>query len=186
MEQCKEKGLPSTPLTLRLIRVELEGGEVEVLITNLLDVRQYPVYEFKKLYHLRWGVEENYKRLKQWVEIENFTGKLALSVRQDFYARVLSTNLTAMVSNAAQKQVDRDTANRKLPYKVNFAQALSKMKNTIVELLELAGYELQKRLDVLAGYIACTIEPVRDGRSYARIKRMPNKKTYYMNYKRAK
>lgn len=87
IETCKEKGLPTTALTLRLVRVELKNGEIEVLITNLMDERIFPANEFKALYHLRWGIEENYKRLKQWVEIENFSGKSALSVKQDFMPR---------------------------------------------------------------------------------------------------
>jgi hypothetical protein len=68
----------------RLVRVELQDGEVEVLITNLMDGQAFPASEFEELYHLRWGAQENYKRLKQWVEIENFSGKGILSVKQDF------------------------------------------------------------------------------------------------------
>jgi IS4 transposase len=36
-----------------------------------MDCEAYEVDLFKELYYLRWGIEENYKRLKQWVEIEN-------------------------------------------------------------------------------------------------------------------
>jgi hypothetical protein len=36
-----------------------------VLITNLMDEQAFPACEFKELYHLRWGAEENYKRLKR-------------------------------------------------------------------------------------------------------------------------
>jgi hypothetical protein len=50
VEQCLEKGLPTQPLRLRLIRVELEDGEVEVLITNLMDGQAFPACEFKELY----------------------------------------------------------------------------------------------------------------------------------------
>ena len=57
VEQCLEKGLPTQPLKLRLVRVELEDGEVEVLITNLMDEQAFPASEFKELYHLRWGAE---------------------------------------------------------------------------------------------------------------------------------
>lgn len=184
-QQCIDKHLPTEPLTLRLVRVELEN-EVEVLITNLLDNKRYPAGEFKSLYHLRWGVEENYKRLKKWVEIENFTGKSALSVKQDFYAKVLSSNLTAMLVNAAQHLVDEKTLSRKLPYQVNFAQAISKMKNTMVELMMLFNHRLRNRLIDLVTYIACTFEPVRHNRSYERKKRRPNSIPFYMNYKRAK
>lgn len=97
---CREKNIPIAPIKLRLVRVELKN-EVEVLITNLLDSDKYDVSVFKSLYHLRWGIEENYKRLKQWVEIENFSGKSALSVQQDFYAKIVASNLTSLMVNAA-------------------------------------------------------------------------------------
>jgi len=31
--------------------------------------------------------------LKQWVEIENFSGKSVLSIKQDFHAEILAMNL---------------------------------------------------------------------------------------------
>ena len=186
VEQCLEKGLPTQPLKLRLVRVELEDGEVEVLITNLTDEQAFPASEFKELYHLRWGAEENYKRLKQWVEIENFSGKSVLSVKQDFYAKVLSTNLTAMVANAAQQQIDKTTAHRQHDYQVNFAQALSKMKNTVIQLLLFSVRKLQAKLEALIDYIACTIEPIRRGRSYSRSQSKSKNRIFYCNYKRAK
>ncbi len=185
-EACQKKGLPTTALTLRLVRIELDNGEVEVLITNLIDEQIFPAKEFKALYHLRWGIEENYKRLKQWVEIENFSGKSALSVKQDFYAKVLTTNLVSMAANAAQEQVDQAIQGRKYDYQVNFAQAVSKMKNTLVELLMLSGSFLHMKLKVLIDYIACTIEPIRKGRSNPRKKSKMKNKIHYSSYKRSK
>ncbi len=157
---------------------------VEVLITNLMDDQAFPAQVFKELYHLRWGVEENYKRLKQWVEIENFSGKSALSVKQDFYAKILTNNLTAMVANVAQKHIDKTTSDRKHIYQINFSQALSKMKNTVVELVLFSAQKLQDRLEALIDYMACTIEPVRNGRRYPR--RKSNTKTFNGNYKIAR
>ena len=58
MRQCREGHLPADPLHVRLIRVELESGEVEVLITSLRDTKAYPYCAFAKLYALRWGIEE--------------------------------------------------------------------------------------------------------------------------------
>jgi IS4 transposase len=72
-----------------------------------MDPVEYEASLFKALYHLRWGIEENYKRLKQWVEIENFSGKSALSVKQDFYAKIIASNLTSLMALAAQKEVDK-------------------------------------------------------------------------------
>jgi len=58
-----------------------------------------------------------------------------LSVTQDFYEKVWASNLTAMVANVTQKQVDKTTSDRQHIYQINFSQALSKMKNTVVELV---------------------------------------------------
>jgi len=178
VEQGKEKGLPTHPIRLRLIRVDLNNGEFEVLITNLMDENAFPVSEFEGLYHLRWGVEENYKRLKQWVEIENFSGKSVLSIKHDFYAKVLTTNLTLMAANAAQLHVDKATAQRKHDDQVNFAQALSKMKNTLVELLALSVQERVYRLEKLFHYMARTTEPIRKGRSYRRLNAKSNNRFF--------
>jgi hypothetical protein len=105
-----------------------------------------------------------------------------LSVKQDFYAKVLSTKLTAMVANAAQQQVDKATAHRKHEYQVNFAQALSKMKNTLIERLLLSVRKLQGKLEALIDYIARTIEP----RSYSRSTSKSKNRIFYCNYKRTK
>jgi hypothetical protein len=59
----------------------------------MMDCEAYEVDLFKKLYYLRWGIEENYKRLKQWVEIENFSGKSVLSIQQDFYAKMCASRI---------------------------------------------------------------------------------------------
>ncbi len=91
------------------------------------------------------------------MEIENFSGKSALSVKQDFYTKVLITILTSMLANTAQKQVDKTIAHRKYDYQVNFAQAVSKMKNMVAELLIISTHYLQSRLKALVDYIACTI-----------------------------
>ena len=64
IKTCIEKRLSNAPIKLRLVRVDLPN-EVEVLITNLMDTGLYEASLFKSLYHVRWGVEENYKRLKQ-------------------------------------------------------------------------------------------------------------------------
>ena len=181
--QCKSKGLPYQPITLRLVRVAL-GDEVEVLISNLLDTETYPVTIFKELYHLRWGVEENYKRLKQWVEIENFSGRSALSIRQDFHAKILSSNLASMLVNVAQIKVENTLAARRLTYQINFAQALSKMKNTIVQWWWLRPKRLRERIVKMIRYIACTVESVRPGRSYHRNTSKKNR-LFYSAYKRA-
>jgi len=182
LEACQNHGLDTLPIQVRLVRVELESGEAEVLITSLTDMEQYPHHLFASLYHDRWPVEEDYKTMKCRIEIENFTGKSALSVYQDFHARVFSKNLTAMLTFTAQEQVELSTAERKQSYQINFTQALSTMRDSIVLLFQRTGAIVQKIICNLLTTIASAIEPVRPGRKYLRNHKRSQRK-YSLNYK---
>jgi hypothetical protein len=167
---CRELGLDTKPLKLRLVRVELESGESEILITSLLDRQAYPVECFGDLYHHRWPVEEDIKHLKHRLEIENFTGKSVLSVYQDFHAKVLTKNLAAVIAHHSQGLVERETSARKHRYQINFAQLLSKLKDTVVLL-----FDREKIIPLIRKIIAIavrSIEPIRPGRKYPRVKKV--------------
>jgi len=114
-------------MRLRLIKVELDSGETEVLITSLIDCEKYPLQLFTELYHDRWPVEEDYKVMKCRIDLENFSGQSELSVYQDFHARIFSKNITSMLAFAAQKNVAEKTRTRMHDYRVNFTQVLSTM-----------------------------------------------------------
>jgi hypothetical protein len=114
-KQCQLYGLSCEPIALRLIRVKLKGGEIEVLATSLLDEDAYRHAWFKHLYHLRWGVEEGYKREKRRIESENFSGRSTQVIKQDFYAKIFALNLTAILSWEAQAIADRLYEERKRP-----------------------------------------------------------------------
>ena len=167
IETCLKKGLPIATIKLRLVRVDLPN-EVEVLITNLMDTEVYEAELFKALYYLRWGIEENYKCLKQWVEIENFSGKSVLSVQQDFYAKIVTSNLTKLMAIAAQEKVEKRTQDLELDYQVNSAQALSKMKHQFFVLILNAHRDILQSIERIIDYISLTIEAVRKGRSAPR------------------
>jgi len=152
---------------LRLVRVDLPN-ETEVLVTNLMDEAVYDCSVFKSLYHLRWGIEENYKRLKQWVEIENFSGKSTLSVKQDFYAKIVASNLTTLLAIQAQEIVDKRTRELRRSYQINYAQALSKMKHRIVLLITSQTDRITTLIKQSIAYLSKTVEAVREGRSYPR------------------
>ena len=100
------------------------------------------------------------------------------------YTSVTLSEILALLDDP--QQVDKATAHRKHDYQVNFAQALSKMKNILIELLLLSVRKLQGKLEALIDYIACTIEPIRRGRSYSRTNSKSKNRIFYCNYKRAK
>ncbi len=47
---------------------------------------------------------------------ENFSGKSGWSVQQDFYAKIVASNLTALIAMAAQETITTKTKHLKLKY----------------------------------------------------------------------
>jgi len=180
IQECQERNLSAEPLTVRLIRVELDDGQVEVLVTSLLDSDAYPVSVFKELYHLRWPVEEDYKALKSRIEVENWSGLSVLTVYQDFHAKVFAKNLTTLLARSAQKVVEQEGQTKNLGYQVNMTNAFSKMKDALALLLQRT--DILPLLEKLWQLMIRTIEPIRPGRSFPRIKRVKPKK-FALSYK---
>ncbi|MFN2270411.1 MAG: IS4/IS5 family transposase, partial [Anaerolineae bacterium] len=132
------------------------------------------------LYHQRWPVEEDYKELKLRVVVENWSGKSALSINQDFYAKVLTANLSAILAQPAQQEVARQSQSKQYAYQVNFTHLLSKMKDSVVYLLR--GLAVRDILDGLWQIMVRTVEPIRPGRRYPRSKARMLKR-FSMTYK---
>ena len=181
IEKCKELGLEVSSLKLRFVRVELDSGEVEVLITSLTDKDALPYECFAELYHLRWPVEEDYKKMKSWIEIENFSGKSVESVYQDFYAKVFAKNLTAILASTTSRDIDAVYKTRKYLYQINYAQAYAEMKRIIPLLFLRSKDTVSEIISALREFLIQTVEPVRPGRKFPRKKGQP--RNYYLNYK---
>lgn len=183
IKYCKELGLDLNPLKLRLIRVTLDTGESEILITSLLDKASHPVEIFGELYHERWPVEEDYKIMKCRMEMEAFTGKSVLSINQDFHANVFAKNLVSMLTFSAQSDLKSAGVKEKHPHQINFSQAIGKAKHVIVLLFQRTKATVLKLIQEFIKVVAITTEPVRPGRKYPR-NHKKTKKQYYPNYKR--
>jgi hypothetical protein len=182
--QCRAYGLAGEPITLRLVRVTLQNGQTEVLATSLLNETAWPTAWFKELYHRRWGVEEGYKRVKCRVELENFSGRSAQVVRQDVYAKLFTLNLTAICAWVAQAIAERLHQHRRRAYRVNFAHALSRMKDSAVRLL--LGPEGATVLTPLVLAIATTVEALRPDRTFPRKIKPAKLHGFHPNYKRCR
>lgn len=180
--QCKKMGLDTVPLRLRLVRVELDSGEIEVLITTLTDTVRFPLEIFADLYHQRWPVEEDYKTLKCRMEIERFTGESVLSIYQDFHAAIFAKNLTSVLCYSPSQALKRACKTTKYEHQINFAHALAKMKNTIALLFQRSHIEISRILENLYQIFIRTTEPIRPGRKYPRNQRIL-RRSFYMTYK---
>lgn len=180
IRDCEKLGLPTTPLKIRLLRIELDDGAIEVLATSLIDYDLYPYELFKELYFQRWPVEEDYKLLKSRIEIANFTGKSVLAVYQDFYARVFMANLTSMLAFPVHEKIVAKHENSKLEYKINWTQALAKMRESGILLFFRNNIvDIIKKLWQL---FVSDDSAIRPGRKFPR-KYSPHTKKYYFAYK---
>ena len=164
---CEEQELPAGSLRVRLVKIVLNSGEIEVLMTNLLDRAIWSVERLGELYGMRWGAEEEYKFSKVRTEIERWSGKSQRAIEQDFQGRILLENLSTILSSEAQPIVERETHACRYRYQVNRTRALSLTREIIYKLLLVpkAVAELFGRLLERFAEKPC---PIRPGRTYPR------------------
>lgn len=174
----KRNGINVEPIKCRFICVTLPSGEKEVLITSLVDTEKYPSHFFKKLYHLRWDIEESYKKDKHRLQLENFSGKTIIAIYQDFYAKILLANITAIFSSGLERKIKQKNKKTKYRYQLNITTALAKVKETIALLFTKSNIiELLKRL--IQMFLA-NILPIRPNRSFERNRQ--KRKRYHKGY----
>jgi len=99
------------------------------------DVVSYPTAEFQDLYHERWGQETFHLLLKSLLDLENWSGRTAEAVRQDFHATVFLCNLESLLTRPAQAQLDAGNAQRQHLAQVNRAVAYHALRDQVLELL---------------------------------------------------
>jgi len=172
-----------TTITCRLIKVILEDGSKEILCTSLLDTEKYPYEEFAELYHYRWSEEESYKLLKCRVEVENFSGKTAIAVKQDFFAKIFLMSLCAIYAFPIEEKVREEykaDENRKHDQQINHTNALASTQDILIGVF--LKNQFSKAIQAFDSLVEKTREIIRPGRSVVRNKKP--KKNYSMNYKR--
>lgn len=182
-----EKELPGkypdadTDIRCRIIAVPLPDGSQQILCTSLSE-EQTPAECFAELYHFRWNIEEGYKLYKCRMELEAFSGKTALAVKQDFYAGIFMMTTAAVMAFPVAEEVKklRPTADRKHPQQINRVNALSMIRETAINLLN--RKKVKSALNAFDNILRATTEIVRPNRKVTR--RKLKKKPPSTNYKR--
>ncbi|MCC4477586.1 IS4 family transposase [Limosilactobacillus reuteri] len=126
--------------------------EWEVLLTNL-PVERFPLSQMKKLYHLRWGVETAFCKLKYDLGAIQFHSKKDQFIETELYANLTMYNVVSAIIN----QVPGLPTHRIHWYTVNF-----KMATKIVRYYFQKNW--QARFDQLLGQLQAYILPIRPGR----------------------
>lgn len=175
--ECRANGWP-LELTVRFVTVRLSTGELEVLVTSLLDETAYPTESFAKLYWRRWGQETYYGRLKGRLDLEHCSGQTVEAVEQDFHALILLSNVESMVIGPAQEELAQASAKRPVPVQVNRAVSFHALKSQIIDLLA-SRVPAEKVLAQLSQWFLDNPTRVRRGRQVERRKFSPSRSYHY-------
>ena len=168
-------------LRLRVYRkVDPRTKEVFVLVTNLNET-QISDAQLDELYRLRWGVETSLRFDKCVLKVEQWASKKVQGIEQEWYATVLEANLTAILAQEAQTQLDAQVRPAdQHPQKVNRTYALGLVRQTLNLVLD-QRISIQTFCQQTVQLITQHHEPVRPNRSAPR-KRKHNIK-YHLNYR---
>lgn len=177
--KLKAEGL-ETIIKVRFVRVILETGEREVLVTSLLDEDEFPSDDFKGIYWLRWRIETYYGLLKTRLGLENFTGYSVEAIKQDFYSTIYITSLEAILTEQAQRVLDeRETKN---PIKVNRMVSFNAIKSNIFELLFIKGEKTNLRERLTSIFLTAPI--CSRNKSHPRRKEFWRKSAEYLKWRK--
>jgi len=153
-------------ITVRLIKIMLDSGETELLMTSLINQQEWLFEEFKDLYQKRWLVETYYNRLKNILSVENFSGLTQQAILQDFACALFISNVQSLIIEEAQEKLEKQGKNRKYEYKINTSISLGFLKNRIIDLFLEKGPE--KTLNELESLLVEHTVPIRKGRRFKR------------------
>ena len=179
-QKAKDKNLESVEVKVRLVRIKTPKGYY-VLMTSLIDKKRYSSKDFYSLYHLRWRVEEGFKKQKAFLDVENFSGRTVHSVKQDVHASVLIQALVAIESFASNPLIKRKVKQRKYGYKINFSMAIKSFKNRIVQVL--TGNLDTQKIYLWLKALARNLTIIKPDRSFDREKVRCKRKNLRTGYK---
>jgi hypothetical protein len=167
-------------IKVRLTKVLLDTGEEEYLMTSLFDQKTFSPNKLKALYHMRWGVEEQYKDMKYAICVENFIGKSPNAIKQEFFANILTYNLSMMLCKSA---IDRKSNKhkKKRKYQTNKRALLAKIKQCFVSLFFYTSRS-SEIIEAIINTVSKESVPIRKNRKYHRNKTSKAKIKPYRAY----
>lgn len=178
---CLKHGLDMDPITVRISKIKLKSGEIELLVSSLSDMDMYSLADMKGLYRLRWAVEEGFKKLKPKMKLEYFGSRKPDGIFQEFEAHLFMMNLVAIIGNAAQRTIENKCNKRKLKYRYNWQNAYRFVRNKIISLLRLCDIDLL--IQQLIELIASSIIAIKPDRCFPRSPLRKNKTRLHQAYK---
>jgi hypothetical protein len=120
-------------LTLREIRIRVTASGFRtkslVVVTTLLDAKEYPPEEIALLYRRRWQAELNLRSLKIVLQMDQLRCKTPERVRNEFWTHLLGYNLIRGVTATAAQH------SGKSPWEISFKGTLQTLGQLLPVLL---------------------------------------------------
>ena len=154
-------------LSVRLLRIVLPSGGVEVLATSLLDSKQYGNDIFKELYFERWKIETYYDELKNKLKVEEFSGYSNQSILQDFYSTLFVSNIQTLIESELNEELEKEQKGKKYEYKINTSLSYGFMKDRILSLF-FSKNDMNEIIEELKSLFKEHLVPIRPNRNNKR------------------
>jgi hypothetical protein len=154
-------------ILIRLSKVKLPDGTIEVLISSLLDMVVFKNEIFKDLYFKRWKVEIYYDELKNKLQLGDFSGYSIHVILQDFYSSIFVSNIQTLLVGEINDELKNKQGETKYQYKVNTNVSYGILKNRILELF-FSDKPMEQITEKIKKLLKKHTIPIRPNRKFVR------------------
>ncbi len=162
----------NAPIKVRLIKVVLSTGEVEVLLTTLLNRNLFHHKRFHWLYGKRWGVESAIFVLKSFLQLALTSAYTQPGVEQDLWATFFFYNQQSAIIFELEQRVKEKTKQRQYSYQINRNVTAGLIKKWAYSIYLDGPRRWRARTKVLLENCLAHLEPYRPNRDRERERKM--------------
>lgn len=109
------------PIDFRIVRFMTSDGKYTAVATNL-SADEFTLAMIKELYHMRWGEETSFRKLKYTIGLVHFHSKTMELLEQEILARIILYNFCELIVGHAAVETCRKV---KHDHKINFSTAVN-------------------------------------------------------------
>jgi hypothetical protein len=142
------------------------------LLTSLLDQTQYPIEKLKELYHQRWSIEENYKKIKGQLNFGQYHSKKLEGIECEICVQQFIIILTQLLISSLPPPKN---PNKKTNYQIISSGIVD---NIIPMIMYDKRFKVEKALKILR-IVSSYLITSKPGRSFPREVRFSRDKHYY-------
>jgi hypothetical protein len=172
-------------LQIRITSGKFSDNQTGIFLTSL-EAEKFNREEILELYRNRWKIETNFRHQKETGEFENFASKTTIRLRQEYFCKIYTLNLTSLLIEDAEEIVQEEMKSGKIKskynLKVNRNIAFGIVKDNLIRFI--LGYEAEHFLESLINEISKHTVPIIENRIFDR-KFHGRKRKHNIIYRRA-